>query len=146
VYVVKRNRNILSYNVFATAVDVAPYFESLGYPCGERTNPADHAVNLINTDFLHDPELAASRIATFANAWAETEARNREIGKKQSETLPIEEFPRRKLSLLWSLRVALKQTWILITRNVLNYSRNLLAYGVRLGMYRECFSVKRGLF
>ena len=31
------------------------------------------------------------------------------------------------------------QTVILMERNMLNYSRNLLAYGVRLGMYRECF-------
>jgi hypothetical protein len=115
-------------------VDVATYFETLGYPCGERTNPADHAVNLINTDFLHDPELAANRIATFANAWAETEARNREAGK---EIPSVEELPRSKQSFLWSLRIALKQTWVLIARNMLNYSRNLLAYGVRLGMYRE---------
>lgn len=37
------------------------------------------------------------------------------------------------------VRRALRQTGILMERNMINYSRNLLAYGVRLGMYRECY-------
>ena len=32
---------------------------------------------------------------------------------------------------------AMHQTWILMERNMINYSRNLLAYGIRLAMYSE---------
>ena len=39
----------------------------------------------------------------------------------------------------YGLVKGLRQTWILMERNMINYSRNLLAYGVRLAMYREFF-------
>lgn len=35
--------------------------------------------------------------------------------------------------------LGLSKTMILMERNTINYSRNLLAYGVRLAMYRVFF-------
>src|SRR5271154_3021730 len=42
-------------------VEAMPYFTSLGYPCPKHTNPADHAINIVNTDFASDQVIAANR-------------------------------------------------------------------------------------
>ena|SRR5271154_5238046 len=120
-----------------TAASVIPYFDALGHPCPEHTNPADHVINLVNTDFIQDSDRGMGRINEFAAAWtAAHDYHDPEPVKIEATVVETGSLTSQKnlRDLLWK---PMNQTWILMERNVLNYSRNLLAYGVRLGMYRE---------
>jgi hypothetical protein len=133
------------------AVDIVPYFDSLGYPCAEHVNPADHAINIVNIDFMRNPTTAAQHIDSLVDAWVASQPRIRERGFKGEGREYDDEDPDKRFVVKigrrkaerpaaspW--RIALKNTLILMERNTLNYSRNLLAYGVRLGMYRAPLS------
>jgi hypothetical protein len=116
------------------------YFTSLGYPCPEHTNPADHFLDLVNTDFMPDPDERAERIDWFARSWIAAHEHHNQMAR-ESESVYHQEPPAEHPAGFWrTTRIAIKQTTILIERNHMNYSRNVLAYGIRLGMYRECHS------
>ncbi|TIA92328.1 hypothetical protein E3P99_00624 [Wallemia hederae] len=121
---------------------LVPYFKTLGCSFPQFSNPADVVMALINTDFEHtertDKEAVdaadieagngAARLDGLVRSWKEHE-------KDHTHSVNDEEMmqtPRRSSSTLPSF---LSKTYTLVERNVVNYSRNLLAYGVRLGMY-----------
>ncbi len=132
---------------------VAEWFEGLGHKCPEHTNPADHMIGLVNDDFLESTRTIAghdtveSKIAkgdtrAFADAWARhaaqpvtaanMRARSSSASTASAAVKDEEQSPAAGTSGLgsqWSRTVTLTR------RNFVNYSRNLLAYGVRLGMY-----------
>ena len=138
---------------------VASYFESLGHPCPNFTNPADHMMGLVSTDFL-DPKLGADslrsveegRIAapfipgstvaagdteTFAEAWKSRAAATpnifHEVERKSTHHSDLTEAtPAASITQTASL---FSRTGTLTRRNFVNYARNVLAYGVRLAMY-----------
>lgn len=91
---------------------------------------------MINTDFLRDADEASAHISRLAQAWAAYAARNPDLHEiesivKDENTLSFKQ----KNRYVQGLKIGLNRTWYLIQRNWINYSRNLLAYGVRLGMY-----------
>lgn len=128
---------------------VAPYFSQLGHFCPQHTNPADFVMSLVSTDFSsqHQEEVDVSctdnrsailaqkgDVEAFASQFqqhdtcvqypsvAETGESNR---NSRSLTSPKSQ----------TFRIFWFKTWILLYRNWLNYSRNLMAYGVRGSMY-----------
>lgn len=125
--------------------------EGLGHPVPRHANPTDHALDLVSTDFISEPsqrtahagELAA-RWATFSNTYSASGytsiKHERTAGMK--ELSDSEGVGRRRRSvhdrgLASGVRRGVHQTIVLMERNTLNYSRNLLAYGVRIAMYRK---------
>jgi hypothetical protein len=116
-------------------VDVVPYFTSLGHPCAEHVNPADHVISIVNVDFIQDAVEAGKRIDNLVKAWVRSQA-SLDTAYGKSEMALDEKMDGGGGKGGW-LRVAVKNTWVLMEKNALNYRRNLLAYGVRLGMYRE---------
>jgi hypothetical protein len=104
-------------------------------------NPADHIIKIVNTDFIRDATQAAERIDKLVSAWTtsrpshDTALNTIEVGMDEKG---VAERGRegRVVGQGRMLRLALKNTYVLMERNVLNYRRNLLAYGVRMGMYR----------
>src|SRR5262245_1606318 len=118
---------------------MVPYFDSLGFPCPQHTNPADHVIDLVNTDFMQDSKAGVERIDKLAAAWTTASEPYRSEPAK-SETPHDQDnyvIAEAGLGVLGTIKKLVQQTFILVERNILNYSRNLLAYGVRLGMYRE---------
>lgn len=125
--------------------------DELGHPVPRYANPADHALDIFNTDFMGDPSQREAHIDEYARRWSEyTEARglavHSEGDKDEHETLADPDRAPLSISLKFSGKESLfrgmvrdlHRTGILMERNAINYSRNLLAYGVRIGMYREC--------
>ncbi|KAJ3411932.1 hypothetical protein HDV05_001513 [Chytridiales sp. JEL 0842] len=124
------------------------YFEEFGKPIPRFVNPADHAIDLVNRDF--DPvSMELLRISTIA---ADKANPNDEFSPaKVAEDLYA--FEKRynaskdaavkakvanitdKISSRRETNHFFQHTYILSERTVLNYSRNLLAYAVRLAMY-----------
>lgn len=123
--------------------------DGLGYPVPQHANPADHALEIFNTDFMTDPAHREAHVLDYARRWTEYAAvhglaMRPEGDKDEHETLADPErtilsFSRRR-GLTAGMVRGVHRTGILMERNVLNYSRNLLAYGVRVGMYRKCSS------
>lgn len=120
--------------------------ESLQHPVPLHANPTDHALDLINTDFLPGAESRIAHISDYAERWQTWSAANglaELFGKRESDEMSRESHgsvgrPRRVPSGAWSgIRNGVHRTGILMERNAINYSRNLLAYGVRAGMYSE---------
>ncbi|KAF4610157.1 hypothetical protein D9613_010239 [Agrocybe pediades] len=134
------------------------FFEKWGRPVGRFTNPSDHAMNFLNSDF--DTSGEASRTidefrqfylstlpssnATSSNtggALFEKGERNKEQGhliqsndraQDNAAVLDEEADVDGKAGVLGTL---FWNTLVLAERTAINYRRNLLAYGVRAGMY-----------
>jgi ABC-type multidrug transport system ATPase subunit len=51
--------------------DAAPYFESIGHPMPENTNPAEHFLDLVNSDFSGEED-----VTKILDQWAVTKGAN----------------------------------------------------------------------
>lgn len=137
---------------------VDSYFAEIGEPCPAQTNPADHMLRIVSdesyavtpsTDDLEkQPRRSGVRgdVAQLSALW---QAR---VQKQDGQTFvenanaahasPAERKDdillsptRPDHSLIHRARLLAFATWTLTKRNILNYRRNLLAYGVRFAMY-----------
>ncbi|KPV74540.1 uncharacterized protein RHOBADRAFT_37583 [Rhodotorula graminis WP1] len=139
--------------------DLDRYLVDIGSPTPEHVNPVDQVVDVVSTDFLPAPahsnaisEKAASspttshlapdhmfptadeRVDGLAATWAAWAARNDLVRSPLPSRAGDENLHARSHGRAAAL-VGLRKTLALSHRNVLNYSRSLLAYGIRLGMY-----------
>ncbi|GAA5862294.1 hypothetical protein JCM8547_007591 [Rhodosporidiobolus lusitaniae] len=120
------------------------YLSSIDSPTPAHVNPADHALDLVSTDFLTASSAIAptitpaEHITHLASQWSAYSAQQygADFGRRETKTtaLDIEEDGSGRRTRR-SLVAVLARTAVLMHRNSLNYSRNLLAYGIRLGMY-----------
>ncbi|TIB61991.1 hypothetical protein E3P77_03917 [Wallemia ichthyophaga] len=112
---------------------LVPYFGKLGYRFPQYSNPADVVMGLVNTDFNNESsadieEGGVSQLDSLVQAWKENGS---EDHQHKFESLP----PPRKSQPKENFLNFSNKTYTLIQRNLVNYSRNLLAYGVRMAMY-----------
>ncbi|CAD6962225.1 unnamed protein product [Tilletia controversa] len=140
--------------------EVASYFAARGHPCPTHTNPADHALRLVSTDFqlsassttpdraVNDGLQAAEagqvavqpgQLDQFAEAYKRHEEEQASLAGTATDTYHSDVMlikhaskPKHKAIPLASLA---RHTMTLTHRNFVNYRRNLLAYGIRIGMY-----------
>ncbi|KAJ3316122.1 hypothetical protein HDU76_002067, partial [Blyttiomyces sp. JEL0837] len=110
--------------------DMAKYFQDLGNPIPQFSNPADHAIDLVNNDFElreDDASVVVNNISKFYRSQCgpmETQLKSLVAG-----SVPLKVNHAASGADFWV------HTGILSYRGYLNYTRNLIAYGVRLGMY-----------
>ncbi|KAG9039437.1 hypothetical protein FRB95_010726 [Tulasnella sp. JGI-2019a] len=118
----------------------------LDHPVPQHSNPTDHALELANTEFMLDSAQRTKHVETLASSWSNyANAHSDELGlngvesdmntKEGSINEGILGFAKQRRLVGRSLRTSWHQTVILIERNMINYARNLLAYGIRLAMY-----------
>lgn len=93
---------------------------------------------------MRDPARAAAHIQSIAGAWAAYAAEHPGAHgllplAKYGDDAPVRVPLAPQVGLVQGFKIGLSRTWYLIVRNWINYSRNLLAYGVRLGMYRASY-------
>lgn len=100
----------------------------IGHPMPAYYNPADHLLDLVASDFGDDKTPV---IQSLYAAQMEIEAVDRATAHHDRDTNVAEVELHKKKPLSHDLKVI----GVLCERTVINYSRNLLAYGVRLGMY-----------
>ncbi|KAL5524718.1 hypothetical protein ACEPAF_9863 [Sanghuangporus sanghuang] len=119
--------------------------KGLSHPVPLHANPADHALDVTSTDFIRDAAQREMRARELAERW-ETYAQVHQAEYIPHLTAKIERgvaiakklqnpVGEERRSVLGNLHRGIHQTFILMERNAINYSRNLLAYGVRIGMY-----------
>lgn len=118
----------------ASIQQLVPYFEGLGYSFPQFSNPADIVAELVNTDFNKEESMdveegrCVSRLTSLVEAWKKHES-DEQQSKYESVSQSLKSHANDSV-----LDFASK-TYTLLERNFLNYSRNLLAYGVRMAMY-----------
>ena len=114
--------------------------DCLQQPVQQHENPCDVAIEVANTDFIADRAQRLQHVEGLASKWREMsdrftpEVRGGFGDYTASEKTLIHEkrsFSEMMLK-FWS---NFYKCTILIRRNLINYRRNLLAYGIRLGMY-----------
>ncbi|SJL01923.1 related to ATP-binding cassette protein (ABC) transporter [Armillaria ostoyae] len=122
--------------------DLERFFERWGRPVPRFKTPAEHAMNFLNEDFQTDPDsgsgdaasLRAFYLSTLNDSHASLENLNLNMKAipqfDQDVDVYEEKLGKAGLGgkLFWN-------TMVLSERTTINYIRNLLAYGVRLGMY-----------
>ncbi|RLN47221.1 hypothetical protein BBJ28_00024223 [Nothophytophthora sp. Chile5] len=111
---------------FGPREHIIPHFVSLGYACPQYRDPAEHFINLANTDFEGHGDIvqlvagyASSHVASRIRDCITTDSTSLH-GVKTVELLPPS---------------PLRQFNVLLHRNLLNNLRNPGIYWVRLAMY-----------
>ena len=112
-----------------------------------HANPADHVLNIVSTDFIRDPATRVQHVSDLAVRWFSYAAQHPEHHgvvrrgdwNSKDKALAVASHGMVLATQMRKVRMGFKlgvhQTTVLMKRNMINYSRNLLAYGVRLGMY-----------
>ncbi|BGP16998.1 hypothetical protein JCM10213v2_005007 [Rhodosporidiobolus nylandii] len=115
-----------------TVADLDAYLSSVGFPTPKHVNPADHAIDLVNTEFSRhakDGRTPEQHFEHMISSW--------QRWKLPPPVSPVASdfplLPQQKSR--GTLTRRFRKTLTLMHRNALNYSRNWLAYGIRLGMY-----------
>jgi hypothetical protein len=141
---------------------VVSYFTKIGYPCPPHVNPADHIINILNTDFDVAEETGVpdhERVQQLADAWmshtsglasAGSESHERSSAAMTSTsagtavgawmTASEQTRLRTEKSKSWSYQVIgeVKKTWILTKRTALIIRRNVVLVSVRIWIYGTC--------
>jgi len=128
------------------------FFERWGHPIGRfvrisqrypplltypQTNPADHAMNFLNDDF-GTPKSSAKGMRDFFLSEGRTHTPVSQQTKERSQALSDNREGHGKAGLVGTI---FWNTVVLCERTAIDYSRNLLAYGIRIGMYAGVFQV-----
>lgn len=124
---------------FGEREEAISYFESLGYACPPYSNPADHFLTLVNSDFMRDQSEAEKIIDSFNEAFLESEYKldvDQQIKKLVEKYLNDESMV--AISSDTTSRYArgfFAQTRIIMARSLKNASRNILMFWIRVAMY-----------
>lgn len=109
------------------------YFDGIGYIMPQQTNPAEFVLDLVNTDFTANKELAQSRLLEFHSKWDSSprspsvDAEIKRIASvSEKQDLPPEHIQR--VNFLWAVLS-------LIHRSLIKSYRDIFAYGIRVAMY-----------
>ncbi|KAL0572864.1 hypothetical protein V5O48_009094 [Marasmius crinis-equi] len=120
------------------------FFEKWGKPVNKFSTPTEHAMNFLNEDFSYDTSHAGSGTSTTA-----AEFRRRYLSTltpddpkfrppysgRTTMSSGLEGENGRNVGKAGVIGTLFWNTLVLSERSALNYARNLLAYGVRAGMY-----------
>ncbi|TIC63007.1 P-loop containing nucleoside triphosphate hydrolase protein [Wallemia mellicola] len=138
----------------APTIELINYFDYLGKPCPAYTNPADHAISLVNTDFSNkNPGFDSEKYLTgLSQKWksysrngsgSTAELKDDYTDMKTPRTPAESLFTNKSNSpstMIMRSRTSDFYNWcykvtVLCHRSQLNSQRNLLAYTARMAMY-----------
>ena len=112
---------------------VKPYFDGIGYPMPNLTNPADFMLRLTNTDFERDAVAGRARLDEIHGAWNSSDTAAN-ISLIPTELSPLKDGDERATTPYGGGRI-LSTTITLLHRSWLKSYRDVLVYGLRFGMY-----------
>ncbi|KAK1637248.1 P-loop containing nucleoside triphosphate hydrolase protein [Colletotrichum phormii] len=117
---------------FGPVDNVVPYYESLGMPIPLQVNPAEHVLEMVNTDFVKDKREAAQRLEAMHGAWEESRSAKElrlAISDAEKHSNSLEDDQAEKKPGLPSLALTL------LHRSFIKSYRDVVAYGIRFAMY-----------
>ena len=116
--------------------DVQAYFERCGYPIPTYTNPAEFALDFVNTDFARDGREVAQQLDLVHSSWqksdlarlAQDELDLARADKELDDDIGIEDRKE-------SGKTMLAAPMTLIQRSFIKSYRDIIAYEIRIVMY-----------
>jgi ABC-type multidrug transport system ATPase subunit len=117
---------------FGATREVQPYFDSIGFPMPNLTNPADFMLSLTNFDFERDAEAARARIE-IQESWGSSPRASDE--KSIATNLSSLSETRYLISSKGNGNSILMTTGTLLHRSWTKSRRDILVYGIRFFMY-----------
>lgn len=126
-------RGQVMYN--ASPNDLDSYLTSLGHPTPTHANPVDNAIDLVSTEFFSQEGISATdHLEKMRQSWLSSPAAAA-AGRPRTEGVDSDCHQSARIGFLRSVLQTTRQTLILSDRNLKNYMRNLLQFGIRAGMY-----------
>jgi len=125
------SRGRVAYN--GEVKQVKRYFAGLSYEMPLYTNPAEFVIDLVNTDFSANPEIATDRLIHLHASWAnspDAASVSNAISFASSNTLPAFTFSDHH-----STANPLFLPFTLMHRSFIKSYRDVVAYGIRIFMY-----------
>ena len=110
---------------FGALADVGPYFASATFPIPINTNPAEHLLDITNSDFSNNQEQAQQQLNAIHSAWQQYSLSNTPE-KSLVKPLAIESSPH---------PTTITTTLTLLHRMWIKSYRDVVAYGIRIAMY-----------
>lgn len=126
---------------FGPTGNVSQYFEQIGYPIPQHTNPAEFILDVVSADFSRDGQEARARLDKIQSGWsASTEAMS--LDSQITRLLEEQQSESKKLSTddVTTARPRPHQiTLALLHRSFIKSNRDVVAYGIRIAMYLGMF-------
>lgn len=125
------------------AIDLPSYLDMIGHPTPQHESPSDHAINLVNTEFFSTSdgsESASEHLDRLHGHWTSLSAKSVSTSSASSgytDVTAAEDDSDGGDGLARSLH----RTGILVHRNLINYARNLLAFGIRSKSISAYFTI-----
>lgn len=115
---------------FGPLSDVTSYFESAGLPMPSQTNPAEHLLDITNSDFALDREQAQLNLDNLHATWKKQQhtVPSTSIEGKDQPAIAILEKNSRRPNILTIISA-------LLLRMFIKSYRDVVAYGIRIAMY-----------
>ncbi len=126
------------------------YFEELGFACPPYANPADYFLRLVNSDFMKDRTEAEQLITNFKNEFLKSSYKT-QIDTQIDDIIEKANFDHQSDSDSTTGKVKrgysrgfFVQTMIIMKRSLINATRNVLMYWIRVAMYM-CLAILMGV-
>jgi ABC-type multidrug transport system ATPase subunit len=116
--------------------EVNSFFVKQGHEIPIYTNPAEHLLQLINTDFDTDQDAADTKLRELTENWEHSTERQsllEEIGLVQSSAGSASNMIQDHEHLSTTQKLLVPFT--LVHRNLIKAYRDVIAYGIRIAMY-----------
>lgn len=116
---------------YGTPSDMSGYFNAISHPIPNHVNPAEHVLDLLNTDFARDSTAASQQLASIQSAWTSSDERQTLL----SHTSPSTSEKPDPINAQKTSRQSPLAIPVLLHRSFLKSYRDLLAYHTRIAMY-----------
>lgn len=115
---------------------LVPYLESKGNYMPQYINPAEYALELINTDFASNRDQEEQRLSGLIDAW-HSSTQHRNLIRDITQTMVISAQSPSNIE-RHDQRTTIQKMLIpatLVHRNLIKGYRDVIAYGIRIAMY-----------
>ncbi|KAJ5407151.1 hypothetical protein N7465_008435 [Penicillium sp. CMV-2018d] len=120
---------------FGPVQDIESYFRKIDHSIPGNTNPAEFLLDIVSSDFSSGKESSQERVKEIQHAWAaSTEAKA--ITRQVSERAQVAEKDTNQVMIEDMARPGpVRITTALLHRSFIKSYRDVVAYGIRIGMY-----------
>jgi len=118
---------------FGPVPEMAPFFETMGYPIPLYTNPAEFVLEQMNVDFAQNHEEAIKQLESMQSAWQQSsisKSLNSEVRQTKEEASYKTVAPSKASRVSFLVLIM-----TLVHRSFIKSYRDVVTYGVRIGMY-----------
>ncbi|EEH10912.1 ABC transporter [Histoplasma capsulatum G186AR] len=118
---------------FGSSSEMKPYLDKTGYPMPLQMNPAEFVLDLVNTDFASDREIAEAQLSQIFANWEKSDEASELDKEIQKAVNTAEKYEIPSTSLRGASAVG--TIFTLLHRSFIKSYRDVIAYGVRIIMY-----------